>query len=589
MPKKKRRKRRNRQPLMLGAAAFFAAVIIIIVLVMSISAPGKQEADLYSLLGIAEGGDEAAIYLQDELAESKAYVENGAYYFELGFLQENFDEKFYWDGRENVLIYTTPTEVIKADVGSSDYYISKQKYSFDQIIVKTDGTNVYVSAAFAKLYADFLYETYSEPNRIVVKNQWGTITNAAATKDTQIRTDMDIKSDIIRQLPKGETVRVIEQYGKWSKVQSKDGYIGYVQNKRLGKSVLAELTSEYTSPVYTSIAKDYTIEMVWHQVTNTDANSYLVDMTSSSKGITTVSPTWFSLCDTEGNFSSLASSSYINLAHHIGYEVWALIDDFGTDENGDHYVNQVLPYTSKRENLINQLIAEAIQYDIDGINIDFEYISIETAEDYIQFLRELSVKCRINGIVLSIDNYVPADYNLYYNRTEQGILADYVIIMGYDEHNSASTEAGPVASKKFVENGITDTLSEVPAEKVILGVPFYSRVWEETPEEYAEAGADIIEDSLRGNYALDSYADTMEGIADTIEAVGGNKFWMEEAGYNYVEYEGGNSTYRIWVEDEQSMEVKMKLMQQYELAGMSCWALGQEKDSIWDTIIKYTN
>lgn len=589
MPKKKRRKRRNRQPLILGAAAFVVVVGIIIAVMLSINVPGKKEADLYSLLGIMEGGKEAAIYLQDELVESKGYVENDAYYFELGFLQESFDEKFYWDGRENVLIYTTPTEVIKANVGSTDYYISKQKYSFDQIIVKTDGTNVYVSVAFAKLYADFQYEIYSDPNRIVVKNQWGTITNADVSRDTQIRTEMDIKSDIICQLSKGGTVRVIEQYGKWSKVQSKDGYIGYVQNKCLGKSSSSELTNDYTAPEYTSLTKDYTIEMVWHQVTNMDANGYLVDMTSSSKGITTVSPTWFSLCDTEGNFSSLSSSSYINLAHHIGYEVWALIDDFGTDGNGDHYVNQVLPYTSKRENLINQLIAEAIQYGIDGINIDFEYVSLDAAEDYIQFLRELSVKCRVNGIVLSVDNYVPADYNLYYDRTEQGILADYVIIMGYDEYNSSSKEAGPVASKKFVENGIVDTLLEVPADKVILGVPFYSRVWEETPEEYAEEGAEIIEDSLRGNYALYSYADTMEGIADTIEVIGGSKFWMEEAGYNYVEYEGGNSTYRIWVEDEQSLEVKMKLMQQYELAGVSCWALGQEKNSIWDIIIKYTN
>lgn len=589
MPKRKRRRRRNRQPLMLGAAAVVVIVGIIIAIVLSINVPGKQEADLYSLLGIEEGGNEAAIYLQDQLTESKGYVDNGIYYFELGFLQENLDEKFYWDGRENVLIYTTPTEVIKADVGSSDYYISKQKYSFDQIIVKTDGTNVYVSVAFAKLYADFQYETYAAPNRIVVKNQWGTITMAAASKDTQIRTEMDIKSDIICQLSKGETVRVIEQYGKWSKVQSEDGYIGYVENRRIGKNSSSELTSDYTAPVYTSLTKDYTIEMVWHQVTNMDANDYLVDLTSSSKGITTVSPTWFSLCDAEGNFSSLSSSSYINRAHHIGYEVWALIDDFQADGNGEHYVNQVLPYTSKRENLINQLIAEVIQYDVDGINVDFEYISLDIAEDYIQFLRELSVKCRINGIVLSIDNYVPADYNLYYDRTEQGVLADYVIIMGYDEHNSSSTEAGPVASRTFVENGIVDTLSEVPAEKVILGVPFYSRVWEETPEAYAEAGSEIIEDSVRGNYALDTYADTMEGVEDTIEAVGGNKFWLEEAGYNYVEYEGGDSLYRIWVEDEQSIEVKMKLMQQYDLAGISCWALGQEKDSIWDTIIKYTN
>lgn len=589
MPKKRRRRRLKKQVIVGMVVVLLAIVCIISTVFIEMGGANKKMVDLYQHLGIEKGTSQVAMFMNDCLDERKGYVENGHYYFELSFLKENFDEKFYFDDKENVLIYTTPTEVIKASVGSSDYYVSKQKNAFSHDIVKTNGVDVYVSAEFAKLYTPFEIATYNDYNRMVVNNEWKVYEVSTITKDTVLRLETDKKSEGIIEVKKGDTVRIIESFSKWTKVQTSDGYIGYLANNTIGKKSSAERTTDYVPPVYTSITKNYTIEMVWHQVYNMDANDYMVDMTSNSKGITTISPTWFSLNDSEGNFSSLASSSYVNRAHHIGYEVWALLSDFEQDGDGEFYVNKVLPYTSKRESLVNQLVAELIEYDIDGINVDFEFVSIDCAEDYIQFLRELSVKCRINGIVLSIDNYVPADYNMYYDRTEQGILADYVVIMGYDEYNGASTQAGPVASKPFVEKGITDTLAEVPAEKVILGVPFFARVWLETPEQYAESGATIIQDSVKGNYALDSSAYEMYEAEELVEDASATKVWLEELGCYYSEYEVGDSLCRVWLEEERSMEEKLKLMQKNALAGVACWSIGLEKTAIWDTIIKYTN
>lgn len=589
MQKRTKRKAYKIQPLVIGLAVVIVAVVIGVVLVQWIGGGSRQKVDLDSFLGIADKERDAAIYLQDELSDSKAYIDKGQYYFELKFLQEHIDERFYFDERENVLIFTTPTEIIKAFVGSPDYYVTKQKNSLSHDIVKTDGVNVYVSVEFAKMYADFSYETVSSPNRIVVKNVWGPVTYAALSKKAVVRTDMDKKSDVIVELPKESRVRVIESYGTWSEIQTEDGYIGFVVNRCLGKTTAGELKSDYVAPVYTSIAKDYTIQMVWHNVTNYDANDSLVDRTAGTKGITTVSPTWFSVANANGDLDSLASSNYVTRAHHLGYEVWALLNDFTSNDKGVHYAAEAISYTSRRENLINQLIAEVISYNIDGINIDFEYVASDDAEHFIQFLRELSVKCRINGIVLSVDNYVPASYNLYYDRTEQGILADYVIIMGYDEHNGASTEAGPVASKGFVEKAVVDTLAEVPANKVILGAPFYTRVWYEMSPEDAPEDAVIVEDPIKGDYALDTYAYDMEGAEELLADADGHKVWLDEMGCNYAEFESEEGLCRIWFEDEASMEVKMKLMKQYELSGAAFWALGQEKSSIWDTIIKYTN
>ena len=219
--------------------------------------------------------------------------------------------------------------------------------------------------------------------------------------------------------------------------------------------------------------------MAWHVVTNQSANEKVLRTIADTKGLTTISPTWFTIADTNGNINSLASSQYVNYAHQSNIEVWALVRDFDGGIGSYEESYEVLSYTSKRENLINQLIAEALQTGIDGINVDFEKISAECGEHYIQFIRELSVKCRQNGLVLSVDNYVPKTYNAHYHIEEQGKVADYVIIMGYDEHYSGSYESGSVASLNFVKEGIEATLNAVPKEKVINAVPFFTRLWKE--------------------------------------------------------------------------------------------------------------
>ncbi len=292
-------------------------------------------------------------------------------------------------------------------------------------------------------------------------------------------------------------------------------------------------------------------------------------MVTSAKGLNVISPTWFRLNDNEGNFSSLAQSEYVTRAHLIGLEVWAMIDDQSPDSDN----RAIFPYTSKRERLVNQLVASAIEYNLDGINIDFEYITADIAKDYVQFLRELSVKCRINGIVLSIDDKVPDASNLYYDRKEQGIIADYVIMMGYDEHWGEGSGAGSVASLPWVTAGIEKTLTEVPASKLINAIPFYTRIWQED-------GA--------GNY-VDSQAVDMQTAADKLTTNGAQAVWVDNVGQNYGEFSAGDLVYRIWLEDAKSIEEKMKLIRTYDLAGVSAWRLGYENADIWNTIIKYTN
>ena len=515
--------------------------------------------------------NQAAIILQNRLVRDRALIdENGQIYLDVEFVQDSLNARFYWDNNENILIYTTPTDVIKAEVGSMDYYVTKVKNTMNYVIVKTEGQKVYVALDYVKQYSNIETAFYEMPNRLCITNEWNVTADAAVLKSgDKVRVSDSIKSDILISYEEDKEAVILETLGNWSKIVTNDGYTGYIKTSALKNKTTKTYTNEYVEPEYTNIKKDFTISMAWHMVTNTAANNQLVDMVTSAKGLNVISPTWFRLNDNEGNFSSLAQSEYVTRAHLIGLEVWAMIDDQSPDSDN----RAIFPYTSKRERLVNQLVASAIEYNLDGINIDFEYITADIAKDYVQFLRELSVKCRINGIVLSIDDKVPDASNLYYDRKEQGIIADYVIMMGYDEHWGEGSGAGSVASLPWVTAGIEKTLTEVPASKLINAIPFYTRIWQED-------GA--------GNY-VDSQAVDMQTAADKLTTNGAQAVWVDNVGQNYGEFSAGDLVYRIWLEDAKSIEEKMKLIRTYDLAGVSAWRLGYENADIWNTIIKYTN
>ena len=321
-------------------------------------------------------------------------------------------------------------------------------------------------------------------------------------------------------------------------------------------------------------------------MTSQVANNSVLEVIASTKGLTTISPTWFSVVDNAGNISSIASSTYVNYAHQSGIDVWALVDNFS--DNIDQM--ELLSHTSARENLVNQLISEALKSGIDGINVDFEQIPTEVGEHYIQFIRELSVKCRLNNLVLSVDNYVPMGYNEHYHREEQGVVADYVIIMGYDEHYNGSLEAGSVASYDYVKSGIEETLKDVPAEKVVNGMPFYTRLWREEPKTAEELEAQKGSEAGLYEMKVTSEALGMKAAMNRVSSAGAEIVWDDVTKQNYAQWQGADgATYKIWLEDASSLEAKLQLMKEYNLAGTAAWKLGFETSDIWELILKYVN
>ncbi len=358
----------------------------------------------------------------------------------------------------------------------------------------------------------------------------------------------------------------------WTKVQSQDGYIGYVENKKLKDQTTKSPipVTDYVEPEFSSIRRDFIINLGFHNIGGAGGNDTISDMISGTKSLNVISPTWFAVTSNEGAVRSFASSSYVNTAHNNGLEVWALLDNFtgGTDISNSEF----LSHATSRAAIINEVVEQCVAIGVDGVNLDFEMIASEDGQSFVQFMREMSIACRKAGLVFSVDNYVPMNFNDYYDLEEQGVFADYVIIMGYDEHYAGSKEAGSVASLGYVENGIINALKEVDASKVINAVPFYTRIW------HTKDGV------------VSSEAVGIRTAKDYIANHGIELQWDAAAGQNYGEYTASDGTLnQIWMEDETSLGQKIDSMRANNIAGIAEWSLGMETAEMWDVIASYVN
>ena len=583
------RRRRKRQRMI----RFVLLIILIIVAIAGIIlwkrySPSKEQYDMKKYYGIEKDG-QVGITVDNKVVEAEGKLAGGKVYVAYNIVRDYINSRFYWDPNENVLLYMLPEDMISVDVGSKDYSISRKKKSEDYVILKTEGNTAYIALDFVQKYTNIDYEVSNNPDHVMIRTKWGKTDVATVKKNTQVRYQGGVKSPVLAELKKKDEVTVVESEQNWKKVRTADGVIGYVKNKALKNEEKKNITRKFEEQDYSNISKDYTINMAWHNVTNQDANNAVAQRIAQTKGLTTLAPTWIHVADTNGNISSIASADYVSYAHKQNVEVWMTVRDFDGGISSEKESYELLSYTSRRETLITQLIAEALRVGVDGINVDFEKISDKCGEHYIEFIRELSVKCRQNGLVLSVDNYVPKSFNTQYDRKEQGIVADYVVIMGYDEYYAGSPEAGPVSSYNYVKEGITETLKEVPAEKVISGIPFFTRLWKETPKTEEELKSDKGTDAEQYSATVESDAYGMDNAQAIVKQAGVDTTWDKKAGQNYATWEADGSKYEIWLEDSKSIEAKLKLMKKYKLAGTAEWSLGQESSDIWNLIQKYVN
>ncbi len=551
--------------------------IALIIVVVGVSF-GKQIYDKYSYGQDWEdlneyytviSKDQVPMVLNSAIIPESAKEIDGTVYFDYDTVCEYFTGRFYIDSNENLLLYTNPETTFTTEIGTDVYSDGSEEKSFPSVIAQIKGDTLYIAVDYVKMFVNFSYELFDDPMRMVAYTEWDTTKYADINKETKVRKKGGVKALILCDIAEGETVEILEPMDEWTKVMTNDGFIGYVENKRLTneREETPVAVTDVAEENFTDLRRDHKINLTWHNMEYPQGGAELRTAMNYVESVNVVSPTWFYLTDNDGNFKSLGNSDYVNAAHSMGAEVWALISNFHSGV--DVSTLEVLSYTSKRKALIESLVAATLSFGADGINIDFENMDSETTYHFVQFVRELSLACHKNNLVLSVDNYVPTEYTAHYNRREQGLFADYIIIMGYDEHYAGSQVAGSVSSIPWMQKGIEDTVALVGAEKVINAVPFYTRVWKETDGE------------------LRSEAIDMKVQADFISRNGVTTTWNEETYQNYGEFESGGTNYKIWLEDKDSLSVRLNVMDTLKIAGIASWCLGQETPDVWPLISAY--
>ncbi len=512
--------------------------------------PTSKQMDLTEYYGQNADG-EASLVAGTQKLEQKALISGDEVYIPLDVVNGYLNQRYYWDSANKKILYATPTSLTEeaaSDQPDGNVWLKE--------------STVYLKLDYVKKYTDIDSYIYKDPARIAIQYKFSNVQTVTVKKDTVIRYRGGIKSKILTKTAKDTVLRLMNEGEDWDQVATDDGYIGYIQKKKVSAADTTDYKRSFKAEAYSYFTMDEPVNLAWHQVTSTDANNYFADTTQNMTGVNVISPTWFSVSDNDGNVSSLASGEYVMQAHEKGLKVWGLVDNFSENMS----TTTVLSNTAARQNLENQLVTYALKAGLDGINVDFESLSEDVGIHFLQFLRELSIQCHENNLVLSVDNPVPEDFTSHYDRAEQGKVVDYVIIMGYDEHYVGS-DAGSVASLPWVEQGVKDTLAEVPAKRTILAIPFYTRLWKTT-----DGGA------------LTSEAIGMDQAQQAISDNGAETYWDKTTSQNYGTYEGDGATYQIWLEDSKSIAEKVKLIPKYKLAGVAEWKLGFENSGIWSVI-----
>lgn len=586
-----RRRRKRRKRILQAVLPVAVAMFLIGIIALIANSTGlfddfgysSSKADLYAYFNITpEEAASSAVLVEDGVVtDERITVRDGRLYVPYETVIEKYNENFYWEEASGRLLYTTGDGVYAAVPTEDHYTLEGNGIQAGYQLCYKDGDKLMLCLDYVRVFTNFEYGLFGgtkEPYRAQIKTTWGTTTGAEVKKDNvAIRTEADKDADILKEVRKGSSVTIIEGEGeKWSKVTSDDLITGYIESKYLSDSFeRTQAPVSNVAPISVKQVADYSqpVVLAWHNVTNESSTAALKDNEKFLKYINTISPTWFALSDNTGAVASIASSSYVETCHAKGIKVWGLVSNLTYP---DISISTVLGDPDKRAYVIEQLLTYASTYKLDGINIDFESLSTEDGPAYTQFIREFCLKAHANGLVVSVDNYVPKEYTMHYNRKEQGVFADYVIIMGYDEHTSGSDEPGSVASLGFVKEGIEKTLEEVPKEKVINALPFYCRFW--TVDELDKI--------------LDMQTLPMSKGVETVAAAGVQATWNDEAGQNYAEWQQDGAINKIWLEDVQSLREKLNVMKTDEVGGVAVWQLAfgtEEAFSLIDEFYKPQN
>lgn len=497
--------------------------------------------------------------IKDGEPARKPFVdENGGIYLAFNTIYNFIDENIFYDKVATKVIITTDNQVIKMKLDENKMSVNLEDKEITTPVKIKDGI-VYVDINLLKDVYN-IYVDYNEKNNVITIDKKEVAKSSIKYNKVNVYSDLKTKSDVVSKLSKGSNVIVYDkslQHNRWYKIKTDDGTIGYISKNNVSfvDNINANIENEEKNEMYSKYV------MFWQY------GSDLKTLGNKIEGVNVVSPTWFELSNSSGDISSKYNSMYHSIVKSYGYEVWPIITNgidsaSYTPEDTSAMLNSEL----SRERFITNLLNICKTNNFDGINMDFEAMKTEDRDLYTQLIREMAPLFRVNNIKVSVDTY----FVEYIDRKGIGEAADYVILMGYDQRGGWSSVTGSISEISWVENNIKSLIndSKIPSNKIILGIPFYTRLWIQK----------------NGEEKPTTKVYTMEDCEDFISLYNLTKSYDENSGQNYVERQKGNLTYKLWIEDETSIKNRVDIVNKYNLAGISAWRKGFETNNTWNII-----
>lgn len=529
--------------------------------------PNKEEVDPITYFSEFTPGQLNLVFEDRRIDSIEPVIEiEGVSYLSQEFAKQYIDDAIFYDTSEGVLTITTVNEVIRMARGSNEVSVNGKISQMQEALLEKGGI-AYISENYLEARYNFDI-TKGVDGRLYKASDLGVAKQTAVVnaRNSELRTHPDHKMPIIDKVKKDHEIIVYSVENGYARVRDENGIIGFIKEddiKIVGETeVVADKKYE---PLPSKNPLNEKVKLVWDQLTVRTAGNWNSTKYTQIKGANVISPTWFEFEDAEGNLIDKGSKEYVDRAHSKGLQVWGLMSHNFTEPQ---LTKIILTSTSRRQHVINQLLGYAEVYNLDGINIDIENIQPEFSQEWVQFMRELYPQAKAKGLTVSVDVYMPSAWSGHYERSKIAEVVDYFIVMAYDEHWSGSEQAGPVASLPWVSQGLQATLEDVPNEKLVLGMPTFSRMWAET-----SAG-------------LETRAYGMEEVRRRMNELGIETVPDEYTGQLYGEKVVDNKRYKVWLEDAPTIAKRVEMIDQYDLEGYAIWRLGLETPDVWDELDK---
>lgn len=487
-------------------------------------------------------------------------IENDNIYISKQDLGNFFDKYIYEDTENNNIVTTYNNKIASISLEKNKININGSTKNTYAHAENKEGT-IYVPITELEDVYGIEIKYLQDSKVLTIDSTSKEQKKGIITKNVSVKSSTKFISKTIDKVKKGSYVIVVSEDKGYTKIRTENGKVGYVKTNKVANTVVVREEMQETKQI------EGKVNMVWDYYSEVASAPDRTGVTMD--GVNVVSPAFFHL-NTSGELTENVGTqgqAYIDWAHSNGYKVWPMVQNAG---NGMlNVTSDIMNDYNKRQKLINQIVNYCVKYKLDGINIDFENMKKEDKDMYSRFIIELTPRLKDMGIVVSVDVTAPdgsETWSLCFDRNVIGDVADYIIFMAYDQYGTSSNKSGTTAGYDWVNLSLNKFLKteEIESNKIILAIPLYTRLWTE------DSSGKVVKQSTV----------SMKNI-DSILPSGVNKQWDDNLKQYYVEYQDGQYTKKMWIEDEKSLKEKINLINSNNLGGVASWEKGMETDNFW--------